>query len=454
MTESLLEVHPPIGQWFADIRDWDSTETVVLAGQSLGDLRKQSCAVLGIESEGRVIMTGHQADFWHPGILVKDFFASLAASHVGGCAIHIVVDQDVNSPGQIVVPVYDQQGDLHERLIQMLSIDNQVPICHRSAQQSQWSEPVRGAALESVETGLRAMSASLNRHVSAENQAVQVAKAVHDLVAEWVTPPQRIFASQLLDTPLGHALIAEMAKNPRAVARAYNTAVRAHSDAGINELIVTDSAVEIPLWRVDHEGRRHRAYSHDLEMDGTFYPRALMMTALARLGLCDLFIHGTGGGRYDRVTEQWIYEWLKVKLAPMAVATASIHLPFRSVQTAGVQAARSAYRRAWHDPDVSEDQTMSVEKQSLLGQINSLPVGSRARRTMFYEMHRILSARRARAESTLAERELLLQQAVNAERERPIRFRRTWAFPLYPSGMIADLLNRCKATLKQDTGAR
>src|SRR5690606_40978326 len=103
--------------------------------------------------------------------------------------------------------------------------------------------------------------------------------------------------------------------------------------------------VELPLWRVDREGRRHRAFLHDLEMDGTLYPRALMMTALARLGLCDLFIHGTGGGRYDQVTERWMYEWLKVKLAPMAVATASIHLPFKSVQTTGVQAARIAYRR-------------------------------------------------------------------------------------------------------------
>src|SRR5690606_35744730 len=186
--------HPPIGRWFDRLRERDSFENVVLAGQSLGELRKKSCALLGIGSEGWVIMTGHQADFWHPGILVKDFFAVLSARHVGGHAVHIVVDQDVNSPGQIMVPVYDQRGELHERLIPMLSIENQVPMCKRSSQRSQWSEQLQGAAFESVETGLLAMSASLNRHVGAENQALQVAMAVNDLVAEWVKPPQRIFA--------------------------------------------------------------------------------------------------------------------------------------------------------------------------------------------------------------------------------------------------------------------
>ena len=56
-------------------------------------------------------------------------------------------------------------------------------------------------------------------------------------------------------------------------------------------------------------------------------PRALLLTALVRLGMCDLFIHGTGGLIYDRVTEQWFADWLgqaEGSIAPMIGVTAAV----------------------------------------------------------------------------------------------------------------------------------
>ena len=39
------------------------------------------------------------------------------------------------------------------------------------------------------------------------------------------------------------------------------------------------------------------------------------MTGLMRLAGCDLFIHGTGGGAYDLVTEEWLGSWMGWTLA-------------------------------------------------------------------------------------------------------------------------------------------
>ena len=38
--------------------------------------------------------------------------------------------------------------------------------------------------------------------------------------------------------------------------------------------------------------------------------------------------HGTGGGVYDQVTERWWSDWTKEDLAPKAVVSADVYLPF------------------------------------------------------------------------------------------------------------------------------
>src|SRR5690606_35539602 len=55
-------------------------------------------------------------------------------------------------------------------------------------------------------------------------------------------------------------------------------------------------------------------------------PRGALITALLRLLFSDLFVHGTGGGRYDRFTSQLLRAWWHVEPTPFAVASASRYL--------------------------------------------------------------------------------------------------------------------------------
>mgnify|MGYP003676833614 CR=1 FL=1 len=46
-----------------------------------------------------------------------------------------------------------------------------------------------------------------------------------------------------------------------------------------------------------------------------------------RLMVSDLFLHGIGGGKYDQLTDAIVREFFGIEPTPMAVATATLHLP-------------------------------------------------------------------------------------------------------------------------------
>jgi len=56
-------------------------------------------------------------------------------------------------------------------------------------------------------------------------------------------------------------------------------------------------------------------------------PKAITLTMFARLCLGDLFVHGVGGGRYDRVTDAIAEDLFGCAPTPYVVATATLHLP-------------------------------------------------------------------------------------------------------------------------------
>ncbi len=56
-------------------------------------------------------------------------------------------------------------------------------------------------------------------------------------------------------------------------------------------------------------------------------PRALMTTLWARLALGDLFIHGIGGAKYDRVTDLLIERFFGLAAPGFMVVSATLHLP-------------------------------------------------------------------------------------------------------------------------------
>jgi hypothetical protein len=90
-----------------------------------------------------------------------------------------------------------------------------------------------------------------------------------------------------------------------------------------------------------------------LASDTLIAPKALALTLFARVFCCDLFIHGVGGGRYDRVTDGVCRRYYGVEAPRFVVASLTMYLPLGAhvVSDEEVSAAKGRLSRLDHNPD-------------------------------------------------------------------------------------------------------
>ena len=91
--------------------------------------------------------------------------------------------------------------------------------------------------------------------------------------------------------------------------------------------VLTVVLVIVALWYVAAVGM-NRAWVYDQASRAGVEPPGFggLITATLRILFSDLFVHGTGGGRYDVFTSQFIRAWWNVEPTPFAVASASRYL--------------------------------------------------------------------------------------------------------------------------------
>jgi hypothetical protein len=267
-----------------------------------------------------------------------------------------------------------------------------------------------------IEPSLAAIESAIAAERSRENLAMQMAHAANALLAPHARVDHTIAATAIAST----AFAAAMRAHFPSLRASYNDAVRGERIGPLGEC-------ELPFWKLDR-ARMSRMPLLEGDSAGLIAPRALTLTAIARLLLCDVFIHGTGGARYDLAMERWIGAALgedaRTALAPMQVATATRHAPLGEfVPPFDPGATPAALRALEQDPFGDEGAT----KRALLARIT----GSRAqKRAAFVAMRRrVVEARAARAAETDA-----LRARIAANREaiaaHALATDRTWPFPL------------------------
>jgi hypothetical protein len=214
----------------------------------------------------------------------------------------------------------------------------------------------------------------------------------------------------------------------------------------VRPLRAEGSRFELPLWRLPREFGRARVpvWSDELGAipEHELAPRALLMTALVRMSMCDLFIHGTGGGVYDRITELWLDAWLPgTRLAPTAVVTATRRLPFDLRVRTPEEIAHAAWRshHALHSPAMLGDAAAEGRRRELVTTIKTARARGRDPRDAFDALHRFLDDVRARRPGPLATVQQEAAQARADEDLARVVHDRTWPFPLYGPGTMDDL---------------
>lgn len=397
---------------------------------------------LGLPTDRPIIMTGHQAIVWHPGILAKYIAAEVLAERVGAYAAWGVVDHDLDDPWRVRFPTVGADGALgvaamavedHGVLQPAMALPARVPTIPAKA------KPASAAVAE----GLAAIRSALRANASAANAAEQVVRATADLLKGVVKPAPVVMATALADTRMYSTLLKRMLADPGSCVAAYNAGVAAAPGAGLREMAHGDG-LELPIWNLSGRLRRAAATTRDFAGDSGVRtaPRALLMTGMLRAGACDLFIHGSGGELYDRATERWLSRWApELKLAPAVMATATMRLPLGVQEPppeAEVSGAVWRAHSARHNPGIAGDEDGQTRKLELARAVRESGRGS-ARARAFRELHAFLGAWRGARGGELRRLDEHASEMRKKGAARDVIMDRTWAFPLFGRASLLEL---------------
>lgn len=353
-------------------------------------------ASIGISGGGArgdlIVMTGHQPELFHPGVWVKHFLIQRFSEDVGALGIDIVVDTDEAASVVMRAPCLDP-------VVKACSVEltpgsagrayAQVPVPDGASRRT---FRIRGLDL------LEALPApALARHFATFCDALDAQAASARDLAALVTGARRAYErpagtdylelsmSDQAATPSFRAFVARILTDAGRFRDVFNRELSAYrrrtgtrsAAQPFPDLKHAGSLVETPFWLLGEEGRQATAMSADgvLHADGepvlalggnaktaaaalgsagiVLVPRGIALTLYERLFVADLFVHGTGGGRYDRVTDAVIRSYFGVDAPSFAVASMTLMLPLggRIVTDEDVAAAERRLKRFEHNPD-------------------------------------------------------------------------------------------------------
>ncbi len=311
------------------------------------------------------IATGHQPDFFHAGVWAKHIVAKRLADAVGGSAFDLIVDHDAPKQHTVAVPTIED-GLAHAIDVPYANAPAEHPfefIPKSSDQQTQqFIERMRKAMGERYDSTL----------------LPEFLEAYQATDGDWVD--QALAARKAVETNMGIQLIqrrtsrfwyspllAELLLSAESFANTYNQILAGEDpgedvhepDRSVATLERIKGTIELPLW-INHPGQpRHRLFvakengkTHlfaESQRVATFddarikdwpsfeadlhklspwgiRPKALILTMWARLFWADIFIHGIGGAKYDRLTDRLIQCFFGVEPPVMACVSATLRM--------------------------------------------------------------------------------------------------------------------------------
>ncbi len=426
--------------------------------------------------------TGHQPFLFHPGIWIKHLLVSrLAGKGIG--AISVPVDSDAFEEIGADVPVLDGGlRKIHETLVRAAP---EVPYEVQPAPAlTAWQE-----FLGRIKAALRTLNEP--EIEAAFQQFVQTASRVPrvDDIGAFLTLVRRrheglrryleVPASHISRTPEFRRLFLAILRDSPRFAETYNRHLDAYRERHnvrtaqpFPNLELEASRVELPFWVVSG-GKRHSMYAERKDrnwMVGTrddsslvladrdgpeelerveIRPKALTLTAFTRLCVADLFVHGVGGGRYDRVTDAVIADYFGIRPPRYAVVTATLHLPLHEHNTDSErQRLQRRVLEIQHNPErviaspTPEQQRVIDEKWGLIRSLDSSGITRRERRQITQRIREINDNLSQVLKGERAEVELQLQSLGDALEADAAARHRGYPFCFFPPQAVDALVDR------------
>jgi hypothetical protein len=304
------------------------------------------------DATGPIFLAGHQPQMFHPGVWLKNFALGRLAERRAGTAVNLIIDSDVAANPTLSLPVGSLEAPARESLAYDLP-QPAVPYEERRIEDRALFESFAARAAEIISPFVK--NPLLEKYwpmVVAQSRpqgllGASLARARHLLENSWGFSTWEVPQSAVCDCPAFFRFAAHlMAQMPQFLS-IYNAAVgeyrlrhriRSHAHP-VPDLAIEGEWLESPFWIWTAENpRRRRLFvrpggrettlsdRQNVELRLSLSPdsdggraveqliewrhkgvkirsRALITTLWARLALGDLFLHGIGGGNYDRVTD-------------------------------------------------------------------------------------------------------------------------------------------------------
>jgi len=361
---------------------------VPVAGRPLGEWRQETRMTFVGDPDRSIIVLGHQPEFIHPGVWAKHVVAQRLARATGGVAVNLIVDNDTPRSAALAVPSV-QNG--HVRL-------QQVPVLDRPARRLYEElaplSPDRRAAIH--DEIRRAMDVRFDSSLMPGFlRALAEAPAGRDAVSQLVTA--RRFVERELGIEIDEyrvsemgwsPLLIEMSRNAARFAECYNTALAAYravrrirgTERPMPDLRSGGLGIELPVWAVrrgdvrrrvfvslharraalhaedqcigvfdldDHAGWKALIAPLDESGGWRLRLRALTLTLWARLFLADIFIHGIGGAKYDRICDELIRGYFHQTPPEFLCVSATLRLDLPGMRPLDLPAPTGHHLRDW-----------------------------------------------------------------------------------------------------------
>jgi len=408
------------------------------------------------------IVTGHQPEFIHPGVWAKHVVTQRLADALGGVAANLIVDHDAVKKPALSVPA-ERDGRL--QIVE-------VPLApYRPGWPWELLEPLTSEQLSDFAQRVRA-ACGPRYDASLMNTFIEAARAVRQ-PTDWVDQTvagrraiDAIFGVDMLESRAGAVwtgpFVAEMLVNAERFFDCYNAALGAYrrqmgikgNTRPIPDLLRGDDRLELPIWAIRPSMPRQRLFvsaqadridlyaeqdpigsvgRSDLQdpdalpevlrdaISAALRPRALTLTMWARLFLGDLFVHGIGGAKYDRMTDLLIRSYFGVEPPGFCCVSATLRLdlPRRPVDLSYLHAAQHRLRDVGYNPQrylprTPELETLLAAKTEQVAQsahLRATRPDDRSARWQVFERIRRLNEQMLSFDSTI-------QARFAAERER------------------------------------
>jgi nicotinamidase-related amidase len=441
-----------------------------------------------------ILMSGHQPELFHAGVWFKNFLLSDLAQRNEGIAVNILVDHDLAKRTNLEVPSRLKSGRLGKEVFDLGQQWDGIPWEYAFLDDvDPWDRFVESVVHHLSSVGiekplLSEMNPLVRRAILGKRSIGEGFSAArhHIELAAGLSTIEVPF-SHLTDcfawtTFLGEFLLrAEEVFDSLNRARKEFRTVRKISNPTqpIPPLRRNGSWIEIPFWTYSRENPRRRPLwvrkgTSGIEVGDTevslatlpsnfsidvlmaeltrltkaglqIRPRALTTTMFLRMAMCDLFIHGIGGGLYDQLTNQIIRDLWKTDCPGFVVATATSYLPFEHFQTgtSSIQESLQSLRdwrftpeRTIHPQSNDSPGIALLETKRKL--LDNIPSG-KAKTGWHQQIVRLNEAIRVHFAN---QGELVKHQyenAIQSERERAIATNREFSFALHPKELVDKL---------------